>query len=83
MTDYKTILDGIAVTDLEIMKKTINELCGVVLRLQVDLNSKPDLRDHFAMAALPAAMSRYPTWKIKAYAKGAYEIADAMMEARK
>jgi len=41
------------------------------------------LRDQFAMAALPAAMSRYPTWKIKAYAKGAYEIADAMMEARK
>jgi len=41
------------------------------------------LRDQFAMAALPAAMARYPTWKIKAYAKGAYEIADAMMEARK
>jgi hypothetical protein len=70
--------------ELEHMKQTVHDLCGAVLRLQIDLMGKPDLRDQFAMAALPALISdpdsvAYPI----GHAKLAYEYADAMMEARK
>ena len=70
-------------TDQEIkkMQQMLHELCGVVLRLQIDLNSKPDLRDQFAMAALPVFL----TYEIdaKTIAEYCYAQADAMMEARK
>jgi len=70
--------------ELEHMKQTVHDLCGAVLRLQIDLMGKPDLRDQFAMAALPALIFDpdsvgYPI----GHANLAYEYADAMMEARK
>jgi len=69
--------------ELQHMKQTVHELCGVVLRLQIDLNGKPDLRDQFAMAALTGLMViSYPD-KHHSYVKEAYAIADLMMEARK
>ena len=43
--------------ELELMKRTLNELCGVVLRLQVDMAGKADLRDQFAMAALQGLLA--------------------------
>jgi len=70
MNEYETLLDK--------QRQFIES--ALIPRMVV--GDQPTLRDQFAMAALPAAMARYPTWKIKAYAKGAYEIADAMMEAR-
>jgi hypothetical protein len=78
--------------ELEIMKRTVNELCGVVLRLQIDLNGKPDLRDQYAMAALQGLLAN-PKLQQQILktggAKGgwieesAWGWADAMMEARK
>jgi hypothetical protein len=71
--------------ELEHMKQTVHELCGVVLRLQVDLNGKPDLRDQFAMAALTgiAVISQEGNWESKPnIAEWCYQMADAMMEAR-
>jgi len=66
--------------ELEHMKRTVHDLCGVVLRLQIDLNGKPDLRDQFAMAALHMlSLEIHPDGA----AQKAYAIADAMMEARK
>ena len=54
---------------------------------RVDCKSYPlpdaeTLRDRFAMAALPALIDLYAP-HINGIAKEAYEIADAMMEARK
>jgi len=68
--------------EFEHMKQTINELCGAVLRLQIDLNSKPDLRDQFAMAALTGIVVIRKKWDLKDLAAEAYDIADAMMEDR-
>ena len=72
-------------TDQEIkeMQQMLHELCGVVIRLQVDLNSKPDLRDQFAMAALTGMLAGRVPGERTEWVKGAYEFADAMMEARK
>ena len=69
--------------ELEHMKRTVHELCGVVLRLQVDLNGKPDLRDQFAMAALTGALAGRVPGERTEWVKAAYECADVMMEARK
>jgi hypothetical protein len=72
--------------ELEHMKRTVHDLCGVVLRLQIDLNGKPDLRDQFAMAALTGlVVANYGRKDIDPMdvASWAYGIADAMMEARK
>ena len=41
------------------------------------------LRDQFAMAALTAVMDKVGGFDPKMHASDAYEIADAMMEARK
>ena len=70
--------------ELEHMKQTVHDLCGAVLRLQIDLMGKPDLRDQFAMAAL-TGMCADPelTSLCDRVAKHAYLLADAMMEARK
>jgi hypothetical protein len=69
--------------ELEHMKRTVHDLCGVVLRLQVDLNGKPDLRDQFAMAALTGALAGRVSGERTEWVKASYECADAMMEARK
>jgi hypothetical protein len=67
--------------ELQHMKQAVHELCGAVLRLQIDLMGKPDLRDEFAMAALPVFL----TYEIdaKTIAEYCYAQADAMMESRK
>ena len=67
--------------ELEHMKRTVHELCGVVLRLQIDLNGKPDLRDQFAMAALKGLLSNNVADHVAV--RKANEIADLMMEKRK
>jgi hypothetical protein len=69
--------------ELEHMKRTVHDLCGVVLRLQIDLNGKPDLRDQFAMAALTGIVVIRKQWEIADIVTDAYDMADAMMEARK
>jgi hypothetical protein len=69
--------------ELEHMKRTVHELCGVVLRLQVDLNGKPDLRDQFAMAVLTGMLAGRVPGERTEWVKGAYEFADKMMEERK
>jgi hypothetical protein len=66
--------------ELEHMKQTVHDLCGAVLRLQIDLMGKPDLRDQYAMAALTGLIQ---TGDPADLAVDAYVIADAMMEARK
>jgi hypothetical protein len=67
--------------ELQHMKQTVHDLCIAVLRLQFDLNGKSDLRDEFAMAALPVFLT-YET-AAKTIAELSYAQADAMMEARK
>jgi hypothetical protein len=69
--------------ELQHMKQTVHELCGIVLRLQIDLNGKPDLRDQFAMAALNGALAGRTNGEPTNWIKFANECADAMMEARK
>jgi hypothetical protein len=66
--------------ELQHMKQTLHDVCGVLLRLQIDMQAKADLRDEFAMAALHMlSLEIHP----KGAAEKAYAIADAMMEARK
>jgi len=69
--------------ELEHMKQTVHDLCGAVLRLQIDLMGKPDLRDQFAMETLNGLVNRYGTLSRDGIAEEAYLLADAMMEARK
>ena len=70
--------------ELEHMKRTVHDLCGVVLRLQIDLMGKPDLRDQFAMAALNGVLSNPVTQEItEKTIKTVWQVADFMMEARK
>jgi hypothetical protein len=70
--------------ELEHMKRTVHELCGVVLRLQIDLNGKPDLHDQFAIAALTGMFSNPVTQEItEKTIKTIWSVADLMMEARK
>jgi hypothetical protein len=72
--------------ELEHIKHTVHDLCGAVLRLQIDLNGKPNLRDQFAMAALTGlVVANYGKKDIDPMdvASWAYGIADAMMEKRK
>ena len=66
-------------------KQRINDLEyeNAVLRETVArLSVKPTLRDRFAMAALTAVMGKVGGLNAKIHAVDAYEIADAMMEAR-
>lgn len=48
----------------------------------VYLNEQPILRDQFAMAALTDSLASGSNGTSKEIAKWAYELADAMMEAR-
>lgn len=66
-------------------KQRINDLEyeNAVLRETVArLSVKPTLRDRFAMAALTAVMNKVGVFNPKIHAIDAYEIANAMMEAR-
>jgi hypothetical protein len=67
--------------ELQHMKQTLHDVCGVLLRLQIDLQAKDDLRDKFAMAALTGVNTK--EFDPQDIADKAYAIADAMMEARK
>ena len=75
--------------ELQHMKQTLHDVCGVTLRLQIDMQAKADLRDEFAMAALTGLLANpalEPTIKkhgAKWFDENAYAFADAMMEARK
>ena len=72
--------------ELQHMQRALHDVCGAVLRMQIDMQSKADLRDQFAMAALTSMLSPVQeitsSTPIKA-AELAYQFADAMMEARK
>jgi hypothetical protein len=75
--------------ELEALKSTVHDLCNAVLRIQIDIDEKRDLRDQFAMAALagllanpklaPTILNKGPSW----FDDNAWAYADAMMEARK
>ena len=67
--------------ELEHMKRTVHDLCGAVLRLQIDLMGKPDLRDQFAMAALKGLLANNISVSLAVVRAG--EAADLMMEKRK
>lgn len=69
--------------ELQHMKQTVHDLCGVVLRLQIDLQAKDDLRDKFAMAALTGIASRDGMSSADYMSRLAYELADSMLETRK
>ena len=69
--------------ELQHIKQTLHDLCGVTLRMQIDLQSKPSLRDQFAMAALTGIASRDGLSSADYMARFAYQIADSMLEIRK
>lgn len=69
--------------ELQHMKQAVHDLCGTVLRLQIDMQGKPSLRDQFAMAALTGIASRDGMSSAVYMSRLAYELADFMMEARK
>jgi hypothetical protein len=69
--------------ELQHMKQTLHDVCGVLLRFQIDMQAKADLRDQFAMAALTGIASRDGMSSADYMSRLAYELADAMMEARK
>ena len=62
-------------------KKRISDLEIERSELQHQLDNRPSLRDQFAMAALHAVMTEH-TNVYKTYARMAYQMADAMLEAR-
>jgi hypothetical protein len=67
--------------ELQHMKQTLHDVCGVLLRLQIDMQAKADLRDKFAMAALTGLLANNVPSEIAPVR--AYLLADLMMEARK
>lgn len=70
--------------ELQHMKQTLHDVCGVTLRLQIDMQAKADLRDEFAMAALTGLLQQgYDKFDPSEWSNQAYAYADAMMEARK
>jgi hypothetical protein len=70
--------------ELQHMKQAVHDLCGTVLRLQIDMQGKPSLRDQYAMAAMAGLLADHTKdMYIKDCAESAYKYADAMMEARK
>jgi hypothetical protein len=68
--------------ELQHMKQMVHDLCGVTLRLQIDMQSKTSLRDKFAMAALTGLLGVYRDGMAEAFAIQAYKHADAMLAAR-
>jgi hypothetical protein len=70
--------------ELQHMKQTLHDLCGTVLRLQIDTQKKASLRDQFAMAAMAGLLAdNTKDMYINDCAESAYKYADAMMEKRK
>lgn len=69
--------------ELQHMKQAVHDLCGTVLRLQIDMQGKPSLRDQYAMAALTGITSRDGLSSADYMARFAYQIADFMLEERK
>lgn len=60
-------------------KQRISELEAEIARLK---EAQPTLRDQFAMAALPPIMGKVGIGS-DSWAKHAYDIADAMLQARR
>lgn len=54
-----------------------------IKRMEIKLRATLTIRDQFAMAALTGALAGRVVGERTEWAKAAYEIADAMMEARK
>lgn len=70
--------------ELQHMKQTLHDVCGVTLRLQIDMQAKADLRDKFAMAALTGLLQQgYDKFDPSEWSNQAYAYADAMLETRK
>jgi len=81
MTDYKTISDYNSQAHLELMDKQA-KILEKMMQPTMYVTQKT-LRDEFAMAALTGALAGRVVGERTEWAKAAYEIADAMMEARK
>ena len=89
MNDYKTITDYISnpsdlytKAHLELIEKQA-KLLESMTKPTVTVTEKT-LRDEFAMAALTGCLAgRNNNFERKEWAEAAYELADAMMEARK
>ena len=68
------------------VKKRINDLEIEKAELERKIDTRPTLRDQFAMAALTGVITRSATYfgieEFDKFAVWSYEIADAMMEAR-
>jgi hypothetical protein len=68
------------------VKKRINDLEIEKAELERQIDTRPTLRDQFAMAALTGTITRSATYfgveDFSSFAAWSYEIADAMMEAR-
>ena len=79
MSDYKTITDRNVQAQLELIDKQA-KLLESMMKPTVFIIEKT-LRDEFAMAALGGINTK--DFNPNEIAKKAYELADAMMEARK
>ena len=66
------------------VKKRINDLEIEKAELERQIDTRPTLRDQFAMAALPVIFQKYGAqqFDFSMQAMRAYLVADAMMEAR-
>jgi hypothetical protein len=70
--------------DILRIEGNIDDVCDMVRRLPVFNHAgSVTLRDQFAMAALIGALAGRKAGDRTEWAKVAYELADAMMEARK
>ena len=86
MSDYKTITDYIAnhhsiVNKDKMMEEALEAAHAAIKDLSMRVAEKPSIRDQFAMAALGGINVK--NFQPRDIAEMAYELADAMMEARK
>jgi len=68
--------------EIEKMKEALNSVCSSLIKLQIDTGDRADLRDQFAIVALPAVMNKWGHLSITRASEIAYDYADAMLEAR-
>ena len=72
-------------SDIPAFPRSIYSLNGAIDSQSMSLGYGMDLRDYFAAKAMQGYLTSQSTWTKKRfviYAKIAYEMADAMMEAR-
>jgi len=82
MSDYKTITDYNSKAHLELIDKQA-KLLEKMMQPTMYVTQELTLRDQFAMAALTGMLISRTAGERTEWAKVAYELADAMMEARK